>query len=235
MMDIFAFNEDDGRNLLFENLGNAQFSQGVSTIDSSLINSSGRLVQNVYGVDFNLDGYDDFVVNYEDDKSDFYRNSKSNTFVEYDFENVFDKYLRKDEYDFDVFLKPNSEGVFKIGDTITGVDEENLKLSVDGTGVFKKVIVTQQNWPDYVFKKDYNLPKLEDVEKHISEKQHLPEVPSAQEAESEGVSIGDMQKVLLKKIEELMLYTIKQEKSISSQNIEIKVMRDEIERLKGDK
>lgn len=108
-------------------------------------------------------------------------------------------------------LRITSDG--KVGIGLTSPTE---MLQVNGNIKAKKVIVTQENWPDYVFKKDYELPKLEDVEKHIEEKQHLPEVPSAKEAESDGVSIGDMQKVLLKKIEELTLYAIKQEKRIQA-------------------
>lgn len=116
-------------------------------------------------------------------------------------------------------LTVDSLGVMSVNKVVANDIEAN------GTITTKKVIVTQQNWPDYVFKKDYNLPRLEDVAKHIEEKQHLPEVPSAKEAESEGVSIGDMQKVLLKKIEELTLYTIQQQKEIESMRDEICVLR----------
>lgn len=94
--------------------------------------------------------------------------------------------------------------------------ESQLKLSNDGTLTAKKVVVTPEDWPDYVFETDYNLPKLTDVEDHIRTKKHLPEVPSAEKAEKDGVSLGEMQKVLLKKIEELTLYTIEQEKRIKA-------------------
>ena len=56
---------------------------------------------------------------------------------------------------------------------------------------------------------------MEDVEKHIKEKRHLPEIASAAEMEKEGVNIGEFQIKLLQKIEELTLYSIQQEKRIN--------------------
>ena len=105
-----------------------------------------------------------------------------------------------------------------------GLSNPTEKFQVDGNIKARKIIVTQQNWPDYVFKKDYDLPKLEEVAQHIEEKKRLPEVPSAAVAEAEGVSLGDMQKVLLKKIEELTLYTIQQQN-------EIKLLTERLEKL----
>ncbi|MGJ8734068.1 MAG: hypothetical protein ACSHW4_13010, partial [Cellulophaga sp.] len=74
--------------------------------------------------------------------------------------------------------------------------------------------------PDYVFKKDYNLIPLEEVQHHINEKGHLPNIPSAKELEENGVELGVMNMKLLEKIEELTLYVI-------HQNLEIKKMTQE--------
>lgn len=72
-------------------------------------------------------------------------------------------------------------------------------------------------WPDYVFKDDYELLPLNEVEKHIKEKGHLPNVPSEKEVKEQGgFSLGEMNKKLLEKVEELMLYTIQQEKRIKA-------------------
>jgi len=68
--------------------------------------------------------------------------------------------------------------------------------------------------PDYVFEEDYDLPTLAEIEAFITANKHLPEVPSAAEMEEEGIVLGDMNMLLLKKIEELTLHTIKQEKMI---------------------
>ena len=70
----------------------------------------------------------------------------------------------------------------------------------------------EADWPDYVFAEDYNLIELEKVEHYIQENNHLPGVPSAQEVEEEGVSLGKMNKVLLEKVEELTLYMIEMNK-----------------------
>ena len=73
------------------------------------------------------------------------------------------------------------------------------------------------NWPDFVFNKDYNLPTLTEVEKHILENGYLRDVPNAKEVSENGILLGEMNAKLLQKIEELTLYTIQQEKEIQQQ------------------
>jgi len=89
------------------------------------------------------------------------------------------------------------------------------KLAVEGKIRTREVRVDQDNWPDYVFDKDYNLPSLEEIQKHIKEKGHLINIPSAKEVAKNGVELGEMNKLLLEKIEELTLYILKQEERIS--------------------
>lgn len=79
-------------------------------------------------------------------------------------------------------------------------------------------IASQNGWADYVFKKDYSLKTLEEVEKHINEKGHLPNVPSAKEVVENGINVAEMDAKLLEKIEELTLYSIEQNKKIKEQN-----------------
>ena len=79
-------------------------------------------------------------------------------------------------------------------------------------------VFTQNGWADYVFKKDYSLKSLEEVEKHINEKGHLPNVPSAKEVVENGINVAEMDAKLLEKIEELTLYSIEQNKKIKEQN-----------------
>ena len=86
------------------------------------------------------------------------------------------------------------------------------KLAVEGKIRTREVRVDQDTWPDYVFANDYNLPSLADIKKHIKEKGHLINIPSAKEVEENGVELGEMNKLLLEKIEELTLYILKQEK-----------------------
>jgi hypothetical protein len=81
-------------------------------------------------------------------------------------------------------------------------------LNVAGTIRAKEVKIEATGWADFVFGKEYALPSLSDVEKHINEKQHLPGIPSEKEVLENGVNVVDMQAKLLQKIEELTLYVI---------------------------
>jgi len=92
-----------------------------------------------------------------------------------------------------------------------------------------KVESTASTWPDYVFKKEYDLKQLDAVEAFIVKNGHLPEVPKAKDIEANGVELGEMNKILLKKIEELTLYIIQEKKSNADQLLELK---KEIEDLK---
>jgi len=94
--------------------------------------------------------------------------------------------------------------------------------SLQGKFEAKEIKVTLSPTADFVFEEKYNLPKLEDVEKHIKEKKHLPEIASAKEMEKNGVNVGEFQIKLLQKIEELTLYTIEQNKRIKELEQQIK-------------
>ena len=95
-----------------------------------------------------------------------------------------------------------------------------------------EIKVTTSSTADFVFEKDYNLPTLKSIEKHIKEKKHLPEIASAKEMQKNGVNVGNFQIQLLQKIEELTLYTIDQEKKLKTQNSKIENQQNEIEELK---
>ncbi|MBC6999646.1 malectin domain-containing carbohydrate-binding protein [Cytophaga sp. FL35] len=102
------------------------------------------------------------------------------------------------------------------------------KLAVEGKIRAREVRVDTDNWPDYVFKADYELPSLEEVQEYINNHGHLPNIPSAKEVEANGIEVGDMNRLLLEKIEELTLHTISQQK-------EIKLLQTEIDRLQSNK
>ncbi len=89
-----------------------------------------------------------------------------------------------------------------------------VKLAVDGTIRAKKVKVSTNIWSDYVFKKAYALPTLEEVAQHIAANGHLKDIPSAAKVIKDGIDLGAMDAKLLAKIEELTLYTIQQQKEI---------------------
>jgi hypothetical protein len=105
------------------------------------------------------------------------------------------------------------------------------KLDVEGTIRSREVIVNMEKWSDFVFKKDYNLPTLAEVEKHIKEKGHLENIPSEKEVLENGISLGEMNAKLLQKIEELTLYSIQQSKEIEVLKEENKSFKTLAERL----
>lgn len=114
-------------------------------------------------------------------------------------------------------LNPNGGNV-GIGTT----DPGSYKLAVNGTIHSKAVIIDLVGWPDYVFKKDYKLMPLTQVKSYIDQNQHLPEMPADKEVEAKGLDVGEMNKLLTKKVEELTLYLIEQNKRIEKLEAQIK-------------
>ncbi|TKG87808.1 hypothetical protein EYV94_27940 [Puteibacter caeruleilacunae] len=96
-----------------------------------------------------------------------------------------------------------------------GTTSPDYLLDVNGTMRAKEVKVNLNEGPDYVFEDDYDLKSLEEVDQFVKERKHLPDVPSAKQMEKEGIGLAEMNKLLLQKVEELTLYTIKQEKEIA--------------------
>lgn len=94
------------------------------------------------------------------------------------------------------------------GNVGIGTTTPNAKLSVNGNIRAHEIKVETANWPDYVFSKSYQLPTLQETEKHIKEKGHLPGIPSASEVKANGIDLGEMNAKLLQKIEELTLHLI---------------------------
>lgn len=105
--------------------------------------------------------------------------------------------------------------------------------SLQGKLEAKEIKVTLTPTADFVFEENYDLPKLEEVAKHIKEKKHLPEIASAKVMEKEGVNVGEFQIKLLQKIEELTLYAIKQERQLKDQQEKIHKLEGENSELKN--
>ncbi|RKR10418.1 hypothetical protein C8C83_2094 [Flavobacterium sp. 90] len=105
-------------------------------------------------------------------------------------------------------ISPN--GNVGIGTITTGTH----KLAVEGSIAAREIKVQATGWADFVFKKEYNLPTLQEVEKHIAEKGHLENIPSEEDVLKNGINLGEMNAKLLQKIEEMTLYMIDQNKQI---------------------
>ncbi|WP_196893326.1 hypothetical protein [Aureivirga marina] len=123
--------------------------------------------------------------------------------------------------------------IVKIGNKKT--TSTNYRLSVEGTIISKEVIVDIDEFPDYVFEKNYDLPTLMEVKKYIKQNGHLRNIPSAKEVKLNGVKIAELNKALVEKVEELTLYTIQQEEKISEQKELNKQLQLKVEELEKDK
>ncbi len=97
----------------------------------------------------------------------------------------------------------------------------NMVMQNNGILKVKEVKVKTNIWSDYVFYEDYKLRPLEDVEAYVKKNKHLPEVPSEKEVVEDGIMLGQTNVLLLKKIEELTLYTIEQQKQIDKLKSEL--------------
>jgi len=120
------------------------------------------------------------------------------------------------------------------GNVGIGTTSPSEKLSVNGNIRSKKLIVTQTGWSDYVFYKNYRLKPLAEVEAYIKANKHLPDVPSAKEVETKGISVGDNQALLLKKIEELTLYMIEMKKQNEKLAAKVEKQNKRIVRLEKE-
>ncbi len=101
------------------------------------------------------------------------------------------------------------------GNVGIGTDNPTYKLSVNGN-IRSKEVVVESGWADYVFERSYTLRPIEELELFIRENKHLPNIPSAKEIEQSGLHLGELQKKMMEKIEELTLYIIQQQKEIEA-------------------
>lgn len=126
-------------------------------------------------------------------------------------------------------------------------DRKILQLNNDGLLRAREIKVDLASWPDFVFHKDYELMPLEEVQAFVNKNGHLPNVPSAEEIEKDGINLGDAAKNSMQKIEELTLYVLQinekvehqkdllaaQQKLIKQQEETLKLQQQLIEELKN--
>lgn len=139
------------------------------------------------------------------------------TLVQHTFKTVVDSYVNTDGST--ISSSTYSLGALNYFSGNVGIGTltpNTYKLAVEGTLGARRIKVTSQpNWADFVFHPDYKLPALTDVEQFIQQNGHLPEIPTAAEVNENGVDVGEMNKLLLQKVEEMTLYLIQQQKEIN--------------------
>jgi len=133
------------------------------------------------------------------------------------------------------FLGLSTNGVerFRITtDGKVGIGTGNPKNALDVVGTIRatEIKVEAAPWPDYVFEDNYQLKSLNDIKAYIKEHKHLPDVPSAEMMAKEGVNLGEVNKLLMQKIEELTLYVIDLEEKNAAQESQL----SQIQQLQAD-
>ncbi|WP_346855974.1 LamG domain-containing protein [uncultured Draconibacterium sp.] len=103
-----------------------------------------------------------------------------------------------------------------VGINTTNLDGYDLAV---GGKIHAEEVVVETGWADYVFDAEYQLKSLSELENFIKSNGHLPEIPLASEVEKNGIGLAEMNLILLKKIEELTLYVLKQQKEIEDLKI----------------
>lgn len=105
-------------------------------------------------------------------------------------------------------LVVKQDGTVWVGDG-SGTQKSTATLFyVDGSMNAREIIVNLKNWPDYVFDSTYTLLPLDSVQIFIDSAHHLPNVPSASQVSQNGVELGSMNAILLRKLEEMQLYIL---------------------------
>lgn len=117
-------------------------------------------------------------------------------------------------------VRINSPFTSSINKTVFLVENDDRKLlQIENNGLVRAreiKVDLATNWPDYVFEKEYKLKPLSYVKTFVDENGHLPGVPSAEKIKEDGIPLGEMNRILLEKVEELTLYLLEQDEKIKA-------------------
>jgi len=125
------------------------------------------------------------------------------------------------------YVRLNTSGNFLIGKS--SQTNTSYKLDVNGIARANQVVVNTTG-ADFVFDPTYKLPSLRATEKYIRQNHHLEGIAPAADMQQNGIDLGENQIRLLRKIEELTLYSIDQNKKLAAQQAEI----DELKKIVKD-
>jgi hypothetical protein len=115
-------------------------------------------------------------------------------------------------YGLSVRTAVNTNDAIRVLGVEAGVNKKNFSVQGNGYVFARKYTTTASNIPDYVFEKDYNLLPLNELKSYINTNKHLPNILSAKEYEEIGeIDLGELNRKLLEKVEELTLYILQLE------------------------
>lgn len=136
----------------------------------------------------------------------------------YDLSDVNDNTIRNQQSEDQIAdLRITGNGYMGGNVGIGTANTEGYKLAVNGTAIFTKAMVKPYgNWPDYVFKPDYQLPPLAQLQSYIQKERHLPHIPSEKQITEKGIDLAENQKALVKTVEELTLYILQLKNEIDA-------------------
>lgn len=115
--------------------------------------------------------------------------------------------------------------------------KNNIKMMIsatDGSVHAKAFYVTLNNWPDYVFSPTYQLPELSQVKYYIDQYHHLPDMPSTSDVAQNGLNVGETEKILTRKVEELTLYLVDKDEQLTAQKKTITELQQQLAALQND-
>jgi len=119
-----------------------------------------------------------------------------------------------------------------MGNVGIGTTTPTEKLAVNGVIRAKEIKLELTNWPNYVFGDNYDLRSLNEVEKFIKTNKHLPGMPDQKQVGEEGVNLGEMNRKLLEKVEELTLHLISEQKARLAMEQKIASLQEDVENMK---
>lgn len=111
-------------------------------------------------------------------------------------------------------------------------NREILRLENHGLLRARRVKIDLDTWADFVFMEDYELMPLGELKNFLELNKHLPNVPSEEELQQDGLDVAEMNKILMQKIEELTLYIIEQGEKSEELEIKIEALQMQISELK---
>jgi len=114
--------------------------------------------------------------------------------------------------------QPTYQSLFTGTLGINTTDTKGYQLAINGSAIATSFTVKAYgSWPDYVFKPSYHLTPLSEVKTYVDLNHHLPEIPSEKEIATNGLNLGDIDRLLTKKVEELTLYLIEKDKQLNDE------------------